>query len=140
MLQKRSTRDDPNFKMAFNFPEEVHGPHTGAREVIISIKIDTPKESKTFQMSPIPSPGATPAPENYVWKLRTKFTQSTPELNVVSRTALQTSLSDSSSPPLEISLNDLTSNAGPNQCTPVNLNSISTPPSLTDSISRLGSI
>jgi hypothetical protein len=139
-LQKRSTGDNPDFSMAFNISEEVHKPPIGAREVIISIKKDTPKESKTPQTSPIPSPGATPAQENYIGKLRTNFTQSAPQLNVVSRPALQTSLSASSSPPLQIPLKDVTSNAGPNHCAPVNMNGNGTPPSLTDSISRLASI
>lgn len=141
-LQKRLAGDDPDFSMAFNIPEEVHKPPTHAREVTISIKKDTPKESKTPQTSPppSPSPGEVPSQGNYIGKLRTNFTQSTPQLNVVSLPALQTSLSASSSPSLQTPLKDVSSNSGSNQCKSGNLNGNGTQPSLTDSISRLVSL
>jgi hypothetical protein len=139
-LQKRSTGHDPDFSMAFNVPEEIHKPPIRAREVIISIRKDPPNGDKTPQMSPSPSPGEIPPQENYIGKLRTNFTQSTPQLNVVSRPALHTSLSASPSPPSPTPLKDVTSNAGPNQCTPLDMNGNGTLPSLTDSITRLASI
>jgi hypothetical protein len=135
-LQKRLTGDDPDFSMAFNIPEEVHKPPLHAREVIISIKKATPKEPKAAHLSPSASPGQVSAQANYIGKLRTNFTQSTPQLNVVSRPALHTSLSAGSSLSLQTPLKDVSSNAGSNHCSPGNMNG-NTPPSLTDSISRL---
>jgi hypothetical protein len=121
-LQKRSTGDNPDFSMAFNIPKEAHKPPISAREFVISIKKGNPKEYKTPQKSPIPSPRAIPAPESYIGKLHTNFTQSTPQLNAVSRPVPETSLSTSSSPPLEIPSKDVISNTGPNHYAPVNTN------------------
>lgn len=134
-LQKRLTGGDPEFSMTFNIPEEVHKPPIHAREVIICIKKDTPEGSKTPRMSPSPPPGEMPAQENYIGKLRTNFTQSTPQLTVVSRPELHTSLSASSSPSLQTPLKDVSSNAGPHHGPSGNANG-NAPPSLSDSISR----
>lgn len=135
-LQKRLTGDEPDFSIAFNVPEEVHKPPTHAREVTISAKKKVPADTKTPQISPAPSPGKGATQENYIGKLRTNFTQSTPQLNVVSRPPLHTSLSESPSPSLQTPLKDVSLNAGNNQATPVTVNGIEPPQSLTDSISR----
>ena len=138
-LQKRSTGDDSDFSMAFNIPEEVHKPPIDAREVIISIKRETAKGAKASLPIPSPSPEDTPAPENYIGKLRNNFTQSSRQLNVVSRPAPSTSLS--ASPPLQTPLKDVTSNVGLNHCGPINKSSHGPPPSsLSDSMIRLVSI
>ncbi|KAE9366234.1 hypothetical protein N431DRAFT_351599 [Stipitochalara longipes BDJ] len=135
-LQKRLTGDEPEFSMAFNIPEEVHKPPTNAREVTISIKKKPPEDSKAFQTSPAPSLGELPAKENYIGKLRTDFTQSTPQLSVVSRPPLHTSLSELPSPSLQTPLKDVSYNVGHNHSAPGNVSDSGMPQSLTNSISR----
>jgi hypothetical protein len=135
-LQRRLTGDDSDFNIAFNIPEEVHKLPTNAREIIISIKQNRSKEHKTSQTSPRPILEEVPSQNHYISKLRTNFTQSTPQLNVISRPGLKTSLSATPPPSLQAPLNDVSANAGLDKFKSGTQDNNGTQLSLTDSISR----